>query len=336
MLHKIISPMFALVFIASPCFGQEWASKMFKTTEHDFGTVAHGAKAEYRFAFENPYVEDVHIANAYTSCSCTTVRVETPWVKTYGQGVITAHLNTDSSRGRRGATITVVIDKPYPAEVQLHVSGHIRGDVSVEPGSVELGSIDEGSAVDWTLAVKHVGDSNWQIVDAQTSNPHVSAEVVETGRYYGNVTYDVKVHVDENAPAGYLNDHVVLVTNDGQSRQIPVSVEGRIAPSILVSPTTLFMGVVQPNGKATKQFVVKGKTPFRIRDISCDGNAFQFQRADDNRAKKLHLIPVTFQAGDTPGKATTTIRITTDQNGAASEFTAYAIVAEDETPQSPE
>ena len=44
---------------------------MFKVTEHDFGTVARGAKAEYRFVFENLYMEDVHIAGAYSSCGCT-------------------------------------------------------------------------------------------------------------------------------------------------------------------------------------------------------------------------------------------------------------------------
>ena len=59
-------------FAVSPCFGQDWAQKMFKVTDHDFGTVARGAKAEYRFVFENVYLEDVHIANVYASCTCTT------------------------------------------------------------------------------------------------------------------------------------------------------------------------------------------------------------------------------------------------------------------------
>ncbi len=36
--------------------GQEWAKKMFGgTTTHDFGVVARGAKAEYRFVVENVY-----------------------------------------------------------------------------------------------------------------------------------------------------------------------------------------------------------------------------------------------------------------------------------------
>jgi len=51
----------------------------------------------------------------------------------------------------------------------------------------------------------------------------------------------LKVHVDKNAPAGYLDDHLMLATNDQNGSQIPVEVEGRIMPGIMVSPTALFM-----------------------------------------------------------------------------------------------
>ena len=65
MLRKSSITLLLAILAASPCFGQEWARKMFKDTDYDFGTVARGAKAEHRFVFENIYMEDVHIANAY-------------------------------------------------------------------------------------------------------------------------------------------------------------------------------------------------------------------------------------------------------------------------------
>ena len=125
-----------------PCSGQEWAQKMFKITDHDFGTVARGAKAEVAFVFENIYMEEVHVAGVRASCGCTTPRVENGTLKTYEKGAIVAHFNTDTFLGQRGATLTVSIDQPFPAEVQLHVRGFIRNDVVVEPGSVQVGSID--------------------------------------------------------------------------------------------------------------------------------------------------------------------------------------------------
>ena len=44
---------------------QDWARKMFDKTTHDFGVVARGAKAEYRFVIENIYEEDAHIKSVH-------------------------------------------------------------------------------------------------------------------------------------------------------------------------------------------------------------------------------------------------------------------------------
>ena len=56
------------VLLSVPTFGQEWATKMFATTSHDFGTVARGQRTEFEFVLENLYVEDVHIASVRASC----------------------------------------------------------------------------------------------------------------------------------------------------------------------------------------------------------------------------------------------------------------------------
>ena len=91
------------LFAASPLFAQEWAKKMFKDSDHDFGTCARNARAEHQFVFENLYMEDVHIAGVRTSCGCTTPSVINPTLKTYEKGAILAHFNTDKFLGQRGA-----------------------------------------------------------------------------------------------------------------------------------------------------------------------------------------------------------------------------------------
>jgi len=139
------------------------------------------------------------------------------------------------------------------------------------------------------------------------------------------VSYDLSVHVDENAPAGYLNEHLMLVTNDAAT-QVPVAVEGRILSSITVSPASLFMGVVEPGQKVQKQLVVRGNKPFRILSIKCDGATFEFDSAADQEPKTLHLVPVTFVAGEKSGKITGRIQIETDLGTSSPELPAYAVV----------
>ena len=186
--------------------------------------------------------------------------------------------------------------------MQLHVSGYIRSDVVVEPGSVQVGSVDQGTGADQTVTVSYAGRGDWQILDVKSANPHITAKAVETGRTYGQVSYQLKVHVDQTAPAGYLNDHLMLVTNDATGQQIPVLVEGRVMPGITVSPTALFMGVVQPGQKVTKQLVVKSKKPFRILGVSCDDKSFKFDTSKEDAAKELHLIPGDVRCRDRCGQ----------------------------------
>jgi hypothetical protein len=329
MSHRIALGLVLVAVLSTTCYSQDWARKMFKTTECDFGSVARGAKAEHRFIFENLYLEDVHIASAYSSCGCTSVRIENSLVKTYEKGAIVAHFNTDTFSGQRGATLTVIIDQPYYAEVQLHDRGYIRSDVTFEPGSVQLGALDQGAGFDQNVTINYNGgNGNWQILGIQSGNPHITALAVQTGRNFGQVSYQLQVHIDKKMPAGYLIDHLILTTNDGQTSKIPVLIEGRVVAGISVSPAALFIGVVQPGQKVTKQLVVTGKKPFRILSISCDDKSFQFDTSKDgNVAQVLHQIPVTFIAGKDTGKVVKTIRIKTDQGEATPELPAYAVVA---------
>jgi len=150
---------------------------MFETTEHDFGSVARFAKAENEFSLKNIYLEDVHIASVRSSCGCTTPRVEKDWLKTYEEGAIVARLNTDRFQGQRSATLTVRIDQPFSAQVQLHVRGHIHGEIRVEPSSVDLGTVDHGHPVAKTVRLSRSGRSDWKITQVTCANSYLQSEL---------------------------------------------------------------------------------------------------------------------------------------------------------------
>jgi hypothetical protein len=300
---------------------------MFDVTRHDFGSVARSAKAEFRFVLTNIYVEDVHISNVRASCGCTRVRIEKPTLKTYEKGAIVASVNTQAFTGRKSATITVTFDQPFPATVQLHSSSYIRSDVVFHPGNVDLGSVEQGSPVEKTVSVSYAGRNDWKIKDVRSANPHLSATLKETRRGNGQVGYQLAVHLGEGASPGHLRDHLVLITNDRRLTRVPLLVEGVVQSGIVVSPSSLFMGVVEPGKKVTKQLVVRGKKPFRIISVSCEDGCFEFDTSAQDEAKPLHLIPVTFIAGDNPGKVLKTIRIETDLGDSTPELSAYAVVA---------
>lgn len=296
---------------------QQWAEKMFTERSHDFGAVPRSAKVEYKFVLKNLYADDVHIAGVRSSCGCTQPRIEKDTLKSHEESSVIAAFNTRSFTGQHGARVTVTIDRPKYAEIELQVKGYIRTDVVLNPGQVNLGSVPEGQAADKKIRIEYAGRSNWQITNVTANSPFINAEVKEISRNGGQVAYELDVQLKDDAPAGYITDQVVVSTNDQRSKEFPVNVEGLIVSELTVSPNALMLGTLQPGQKVTKQIVVKGSKPFKILEVRCEDSAFTFQKSDE--AKALHLLPVTFEAGNDTGKINQKIEIVTDlpQHGTA-------------------
>ncbi len=303
------------LLIAPAATAQQWAEKMFKTNSHDFGTVARGAKAEFAFELTNLYEETIHIASVRSSCGCTSPTITKDTLKTWEKGSILATYNTRSFLGKRSATITVTIDKPYYAEVHLEVSGFIRGDVVFHPGAVELGEVEQGDSVERKIAVLYAGRDDWQILDVRSSNPNYEVELTEQQRQRGQVRYEMLVRVKPGMEPGYIQDELTVVTDDARNPIIPLPIEGRIISPLTVSPASLYLGVVEPGQTVTKQIVARGKQPFRVTDVSCPDKSFRFEASGE--AMPLHLVTVHFTAPQTPGEVSQTIEIATDMGGGA-------------------
>ncbi len=309
--------------LAASAQAEDWAANMFDEVRHDFGKVARGGKAEFYFKFRNPYVEDVHVASIRSSCGCTTPRTTQETLKTYEEAAIVAHFNTDTFLGQRSATLTVTFDKPFYAEVQLNVSGYIRSDIILNPPSVDFGTLDVGQTVERTIDLSYAGRSDWQITGVKSGSSFVEGDVVETGRTGNQVKYQLNVRLKPGAPTGFLREQVLLQTTDARAPELPIDVEGKISAPLAVSPSSLFLGILQPGQKVTKQIVVQGKTPFKITSVTASEKCFEFKTGDT--AKTVHIVPVIFTAGEQGGNVNYRIQIETDLGAEVmTEISAYA------------
>ena len=302
----------AVLACSSTVSAQEWAEKMFADRNHDFGAVPRDAKTEYEFVLTNLYAGDVHISSVSASCGCTQPRIAKQTLKSREKGAIIAAFNTRTFTGQHSARLTVTIDKPKFAQIELQVRGYIRTDLVLEPGLVNLGSVNEGSTAAKKIRIEHFGNSDWKINDVTTESPFLTASVEESARGGGRVAYDLAVQLKDGAPAGYVKDQVFITTNDQRTPKLPVDVEGMIVAPLTVSPTSLTLGAIEPGQKITKQIVIKGTKPFKILEIRCDDDAFTFGTPSESKA--VHLLPVTFQASDASGQISQSIEIVTDMD----------------------
>ncbi|QEG41576.1 DUF1573 domain-containing protein [Roseimaritima ulvae] len=299
------------LFLApTAAFGQDWAAKMFSATSHDFRAVARGAKIEHHFEFENIYQEDVHVAAVRSSCGCTTPSVTKSTVKSREKSAIVAKFNTSSFTGPKSATITVVFDRPFYAEVQLSVTGVIRTDVVFDPPAANFGEIREGETKEIKLSVTRFNRSDWQITDVRSHCTDMQVKLSEPVRSSRSVKYDLVLQAKASMPVGEIHEQLTLLTNDQQSPTVEMCIAGKVRPSLSVSPAALTMGAVKPGGEFTRRLVVRGEQPFGIAKVLCSDERFSFAAPEGQ--KKVHFLPLTFTADDQAGPIAQSIRIVSD------------------------
>lgn len=298
----------------SPCGveAQDWANKMFDQLDYDFGSLARGAKAEYRFKIKNRFKEDIRIASVKSSCGCTIPQLTKEVLSSGEEAELITEFDTVKFKGKHTATITVEFASPYTAEVRLQVHGFVRQDIVFQPGRIEFGQVPVNEGASQNVSITYAGRQDWKIDDVRSANDNFEVELREPSKIDGKLIYDMLIRLKKDAPTGYIKDQLTLVTNDLDHQFVPIAVEANVVPTVSVSPVALYLGVVRPGESVTKQLVVRGSAPFRILDIACEKQDDCFKFAPGDKERKLHLIPVTFTANESPGKIVETIQIMTE------------------------
>ena len=294
-----------IVMTLSALANADWASDMFKDTSHNFGMVARGADTRFSFVFTNKYQEDVVIESVQSTCRCTQPSFQKRVIKTWETGQVDIQLDTRNFYGRKDATVTVRFSKPFYAEVQLHSFCFIRTDVYVEPGIVAFGTVQQGQPRTARFRVNYAGRTywqNWAIRDIQSESTFYKASLKEVQRDYNYVSYDITLTLKENAPEGYLNDFIDIVSNDPNpsNQHCPVPVSGYIIPSVAVKPSPLAFGTIKPGQSLTKTVVLSGQSQFKITEFGSSDNRISAKILDAQ--KNVHVIPVTITNTGNSGK----------------------------------
>jgi hypothetical protein len=304
---------FSLIcFIGSCCCStsgaQDWVKSMFEGNAHDFGIVPRGSDAVFEFKFTNKYEEDVHVASVRSSCGCTVPRIKKADLKTYEESSIICEFNTKSFIGNKAAVVTVVFTKPFYGEMQLNIKGNIRSDIDIDPGTVDFGDVDQGSAREMPVRIAHAGKPGWEIKDVRSANQYLRVAMDPPSKS-GRVGYNMVVKLMDKAPVGEFMDNIVLVTNEPQYNLVTIPVRGSILPP-LVLPTRIDLGTVKSGDQSKSFFVARSKTPFEILEITCDDPRMTFRKPQGKKDK--HVITYEFVAGAEAGAFRKNLTIVTD------------------------
>ncbi len=227
-------------------------------------------------------------------------------------GRFAARFNTDTFRGKRGATLTVVMDRPFYSEIRLRVDGYIRSDIVFYPGSLEFGKVNQGDSLTQSAKLLYAGRSDWKVVDLRSNQPWLQPTYQQISRAGGRIDYQLSVKVREDAPTGFFEDEITVLTNDRSMPRVPLRVAGQVESALNISPQAIALGRLKPGQTLSVRLVLKGREPFTIKSIECAGWNVDFDPTPV--AKVAHLTTARFTPVSVVGAQKLPVVITTEGN----------------------
>jgi hypothetical protein len=249
-----------------------------------------------RLQIENIYKEDVHISDVRTTCGCSAATPSTKSLASRDKAYIEIKMDTERFTRRKDSNVIITFDAPQYAEVRIPITAYIRTDVVLTPGAANFGAVPVGKASEKTIEVAYAGRPDWKISEVKTPRDYISIEAVETERSGGQVKYNLKIALKENAPTGLLQEQLTIVTDDANSPNVPLLFVARIESDIEVTPNVLAMGRMAPGSSKKMNLVVKGLKPFSISGINSESRTEDLKVTAPAGQKPVHILPITITA----------------------------------------
>lgn len=329
---------FAVLLIALPGVGQDslqdpipWANKFFSGKPetpppvilHDFGTLPKGTVRTYRFDMTNIYAFPVTIQKApWVSCGCVNVVEYTGTMGPRETGHILVRIDTSKVTGPKQVPIQVRFDSTNPrtgerffSYAKLEVRAVSQPDISIEPGAVEFGTVPAGRRATQAVNIVYSGrQPNWAITAGEYKKELLDVDVRRIDVRGPRSGYQVTTTLKDTAPAGGLNETIVLKTNDPTSPALTLTVTGSVQAPLTVfgldKDGFLKLGKVEI-GKTEKRIVtVQADKKFKVAKVEGQGDGVTAFVAPVD-AKKSQSMTITF-APEKTGLVKKVLTIKTD------------------------
>jgi hypothetical protein len=285
-----------MISAAAPARGAAWTDALFPESRHDFGAVPRGAKVKHDFMLVNRLAEPITILNLRPSCGCTSGRASASMLEPGQAAVIEAQMDTRNFVGMKSTVlyVTLMTAGGREAEAGLGVTANILSDVVLNPGSIDFGTVLRGQSPTKVLTIDRINAEEWRFQRMVSGSRALSAQLVETSRAGGSVSYTLSVSLKPDAPAGLLRDEIRMLSNDPETPSIPILVTACIRGALTAAPSVLALGQVNSSGTATARFIVRGSRPFAIESIDGAGDGFSIT-APGGARQPMHVVTVAYK-----------------------------------------
>ena len=115
-----------------------------------------------------------------------------------------------------------------------------------------------GQSPSQVMTIDRINLEGWRVHRMVSGSRVLNAQLVETSRKGGAVSYTLTVSLKPDAPAGPIRDEIRILSNDPETPSIPVMVTAWIRGELTAAPSVLSMGQVQSAAGVQGRFVIRG------------------------------------------------------------------------------
>ncbi len=309
---KLFFTLFLILISNSAIFGQK-NSLSFTKTYHDFGRVRSGNDPlTYAFIFKNTSEQAVSIQNIESDCGCIALSYKSTPIQPNEMDTLT--LRFYPYRAGMFEKSFTVVNTGSPNRIVLRIAGFIMpyskndleneflypiGRLRFKHKSLNFGTIKKDKIISKRFKFYNFTDSALVFTEKMILPKHIkvyfdSTHIIETGK-----TGSIVVEYDPQARngQGYLQDHLVLFTNDPTYKRLNFKVIAYILgsdsaqvnlsnemlsedettvkiekPKLRLSEESQFLGYFEPETAILTEIVLynEGERPLRIQNLATD------------------------------------------------------------------
>ena len=214
----------------------------------------------YRFSVRNSGDRPIKIQEIRGSCSCTVIKVEQDIVDPGKSVEFLANYSVSSLFGELPTRrITIATNDLRCSQLSCEVSGKRHRRFTIDPPTVNFGSLETGTGAERTVQVLVHGagmrlDPN-RLIGTSTN---IFVELVDHRQELTGETVQLKIGINREAPIGDLDEKVFIprLEDDGVGPVIPVL--AKVNGPVRSVPPVVFVGTIRFTEKRKRVFQLLG------------------------------------------------------------------------------
>lgn len=278
----------------------------------DFGTLPQESLRKVTTWIRNDGTEPLRIHGITSDCGCTVAQLSD---STLAPGDSTKLRITFSTRHFSGAItkhIRLLTNDPAAPKAPIKLKAVVRAIVSLQPPSVDFGSVPRGESPARTITIKAAASDSLRIQDVLVPEETFETRIHNAGS--GDSTaYSLEIMIRPDAPVGPFSSTARIQTNIRNARTLSLNLKGQIHGFFKAQPCRLLLGQVRQGRVRQRsiQLVAQHPGAHRVIGASCSGENLQVHVTPIEEGR-IYEITVTVPPTMHPGRVHAMLNIQTD------------------------